>query len=260
MSRQHLGLHVQVILLVIGMARAVPIFAGSEVVGSLIGSTDVTVDGLPALPSQTIFSGDRLQVSNGVAAVIMEGGGGIVLGHNTVASFVRDSNATTATLSEGRARIYCGYGYGPQLHLKSGAITISPALASKTLGEVVIRDQTLSVMTKEGSLRLEGSGERLDVPEGRAIRLTLESGQYSLYGSERAPSRFNLKRPLPLPIVEGAPMTAAHGQWRPGTRQAHADAAKVGKGICKHDPDEVSPSHPKKDKDEGCPNDDEEDE
>ena len=260
MSRQELT-HVQIVLLVIGMVCALPVFAGSDVVGSLIGSTEVTVDGLPAQPGQTIFSGDRLQVSNGSATVWMEGGSGIVLGHNTVASFVRDSNATTAKLSRGRARIYCAHDYRVLLRVRSGDVTISPARGSRTLGEVLMADQTLTVMTKEGSLRLEASGQTLDVPRGEALRLALfEPAQFPLGRSEEAPFRFNLTRALPWPSVEGAPIAAVHIEPRPGTTPAGATAAKPGMGICKHDPDEVSPFKPKGDKDEGCPNDDEEDE
>jgi hypothetical protein len=260
MSRQDLKSCLGVVLLVLGSIGSIPLFAGSEVVGSLIGSRDATVDGHPAVPGQTVFGGDRLQVNNGAATVWMGGGSGMVLGRNTAAAFVRESNEVTAVLSHGRARIYYPADHRVALRLKSGNITIVPAKGSSTLAEVAITDQTLTVMTREGSLRLEGNGQTLEVPKGRAIRLVLESRPFPLGASGEARFQLNLKHALPWPGTEGAPVTAVNRQPGPRTTSVDARGDKVGKGICKHDMDEVSPHHPKKDKDEGCPNDDEEDE
>jgi len=83
------------------MVATVPALAGSAVVGSVAGSTNATVGGQSLLPNTTIFSGDSLQVRDGVAVVAIGKSGRMVFGRDTVASFSRDASEVTVLLSQG---------------------------------------------------------------------------------------------------------------------------------------------------------------
>src|SRR2546426_12135814 len=60
-------LRVCFLALVLGVMGAVPLLGGSAVVGSVAGSMNATIGGQALLPNTTIFSGDSLQVNDGVA-------------------------------------------------------------------------------------------------------------------------------------------------------------------------------------------------
>ena len=85
--------------LLLAMLAAMPVLAGSAVVGSVAGSMNATVGGQALLPNTTIFSGDSVQVRDGVAVLAVGNTGRMILGRDTVASFLRDSNAVTVVLS-----------------------------------------------------------------------------------------------------------------------------------------------------------------
>src|SRR3989442_14799370 len=57
---------------------AVPLLGGSAVVGSVAGSMNATIGGQALLPNTTIFSGDSLQVNDGVAEVNLRHARGLV--------------------------------------------------------------------------------------------------------------------------------------------------------------------------------------
>ena len=87
--------------LLMGAVATVPALAGSAVIGSVAGSMNATVGGQSLLPKTTIFSGDSLQVRDGVAVVAVGNNSRVIFGRDTVASFLRDSNEVTVLLSQG---------------------------------------------------------------------------------------------------------------------------------------------------------------
>ncbi|MGC9994415.1 MAG: hypothetical protein ABSE79_03775, partial [Terriglobia bacterium] len=54
-------------LILLGLVAVAPVFARSAVVGSVAGTMNATVGGQTLLPNTTLFSGDSLQVKDGVA-------------------------------------------------------------------------------------------------------------------------------------------------------------------------------------------------
>src|SRR2546422_11251667 len=60
-------LRVCFLALALGVMGAVPLLGGSAVVGSVAGSMNATIGGQALLPNTTIFSGDSIDVRDGVA-------------------------------------------------------------------------------------------------------------------------------------------------------------------------------------------------
>lgn len=79
MSGNNLKVRIGMLMLLAAVA-VMPVYAGSAVVGSVAGSKDATVGGQALVPSTTLFSGDSLQVNDGVAVIAMGKGAGWCLG------------------------------------------------------------------------------------------------------------------------------------------------------------------------------------
>jgi hypothetical protein len=155
-------------LILLGLVIAVPAFAGSAVVGSVAGSMNATVGGQTLLPNTTLFSGDSLQVKDGVAVVALGSASRIVFGHDTVASFLRDSNEVTVLLGQGNVSVFHD-GAGMLVRMKIGDVSVVPVSGFKTLGEVAMLNGAIVVATKEGMLRVEGNGPAINVAKGKTI-------------------------------------------------------------------------------------------
>lgn len=158
------------ILVLLAAGVAVPTYAGSAVIGSVAGSKDATVGGQALRPSATLFSGDRLQVKEGVAVIAMGQGSRMVFGHQTEASFLREGDGVTVLLGEGNVSLYHPEA-GVGLRVKAGAVTVEPEAGYKTLGEVALLNGSVVVTAKEGKLRVEGNGPAVEVAKGKTITL-----------------------------------------------------------------------------------------
>ncbi len=79
-----------------------PMLAGSAAVGSIAGSRNATLSGEALVPNTTVFSGDTLQVKDGVAVVALDAGNRMVFGRETEASFLREAKNVTVMLSRGK--------------------------------------------------------------------------------------------------------------------------------------------------------------
>jgi hypothetical protein len=154
--------------LLLGAVAAVPALAGSAVIGSVAGSMNASVGGQALLPNTTIFSGDSLQVRDGVAVIAVGNNSRVIFGRDTVASFLRDSNEVTIVLSQGDISMLHPND-GIPLHVKAGEISITPAAGFKTLGEVAILNGSVVVTAKEGALQVEDHGATRNVAKGRTI-------------------------------------------------------------------------------------------
>ena len=80
MLSKHRVVSLSLCLVVLGLVSAVPVFAGSALVGLVAGSMNATVGGQTLLPNTTLFSGDSLQVKDGVAVVALGSASRIVFG------------------------------------------------------------------------------------------------------------------------------------------------------------------------------------
>jgi len=156
------------LLLAIGICLSVSAYAGSAVVGSVAGSVNATVGGQEVVPNATIFSGDSLQVRDGVAVIALGRGSRMVFGRNSTVSFSRETDSVTAVLGQGNVSLFSPDG-GAGVRVKVGEVTIVPAKGFKTMGEVAMVNGRVLVTTKEGLLRVEGDGQAVDVAKGKSI-------------------------------------------------------------------------------------------
>jgi hypothetical protein len=159
-------------LILLGLVAVLPAFAGSAIVGSVAGSMNATVGGQTLLPNTTLFSGDSLQVKDGVAVVALGSTSRMVFGHDTVASFLRDSNEVTVLLGQGNVSVFHNAD-GMPVRMKIGTVSVVPISGFKTLGEVALLNGTVVVTAKDGMLRVdEGNGQVVDVVKGKTIAVT----------------------------------------------------------------------------------------
>ncbi len=175
------------LLLLLGVVAAAPAFAGSAVIGSVAGSMNATIGGQPLIPNTTIFSGDSLQVNDGVAVVAVDKSSRMVFGRDTTASFLRDPNEVTVLLSRGNVSMYHPQD-GAALRLKVGDVTVVPAKGFKTLGEVAMVGGSVVITAKEGSFRVEGNGSALEVAKGKTITIPVKAARAARPGPAGAPA------------------------------------------------------------------------
>src|ERR1019366_7162687 len=166
MTMKNTVLRLTLFALLMGAVATVPAMAGSAVIGSVAGSMNATVGGQSLLPNTTIFSGDSLQVRDGVAVVAVGNNSRGIFGRNTVASFLRDSNEVTVLLSQGHVSIMQP-GNGTRMLVKAGPISIASTPGFKTLGEVAMLNGSVVVTAKEGALQVDNFGQMKDVAKGQ---------------------------------------------------------------------------------------------
>ena len=126
------------------------------------------VGGQTLLPNTTLFSGDSLQVKDGVAVVALGSASRMVFGRDTVASFLRDSNEVTVLLGQGKVSVFHAED-ALGVRVKVGDVSVVPVSGFRTLGEVATLNGAMVVTTKEGILRVEGNGQVINVAKGKTI-------------------------------------------------------------------------------------------
>jgi len=158
-------------MLMVGVVAAVPALAGSAVIGSVAGSMNATIGGQSLLPNTTIFSGDSLQVRDGVAVIAVGSNSRVIFGRDTVASFLKQSDEVTVLLTQGGVSVLHPTD-GTPVRVKAGEISITPAAGFKTLGEVAMLNGSIVVTAKEGALQVDNRGEMKNVAKGQTIVLS----------------------------------------------------------------------------------------
>jgi hypothetical protein len=162
-------LRLSLLALIVGAVATVPVLAGSAVIGSVAGSTNATIGGQSLLPNTTVFSGDSVQVRDGVAVIAVGNSNRVIFGHDTVASFLRDSDEVTVLLSRGNVSMLHP-NEGTAVRVKAGQISITPAAGFKTLGEVAMLNGSVVVTAKEGALQVQDDrGSTKNVAKGQTI-------------------------------------------------------------------------------------------
>lgn len=162
--------------LLVGSVATVPTFAGSAVIGSVAGSMNATIGGQSLLPKTTIFSGDSLQVKDGVAVVAVGNNSRVIFGRDTVASFLRDSDEVTVLLSKGDVSMLHPSD-GTPVRVKAGEVSITPATGFKTLGEVAMLGDSLVITAKQGALHVDDHGTTKNVAQGQTIVVSPKTAQ-----------------------------------------------------------------------------------
>jgi len=162
------NLRLAVFMLLLGAVTSVPVWAGSAVVGSVAGSMNATVGGQALLPNTTIFSGDSLQVRDGVAVVSIGKESRVVLGRETTGSFFMEANEITLVLSQGNVSVLHAT-EAPAMRVKAEDVTVSSAAGFRSLGEVAMVNGAIVVTSKEGSLQVDDRGTPRTVTKGQTI-------------------------------------------------------------------------------------------
>jgi len=179
----------QLVLTVIAMVGIglMPVLAGSAAVGSVAGSRNATLSGAELVPNTTVFSGDNLQVRDGVAVVAMDQGNRMVFGRQTAASFVREAKNVTVLLKSGDVSLYHP-GESSGVRVQAGDATVSPVAGYKTLGEVAMLDGSLVVTAKQGRLQVERQGRTEQVAEGKTLTLPMTTARAPVPNPAAPPS------------------------------------------------------------------------
>ena len=154
--------------LLLGAVAAAPAVAASTAIGSVAGSMNARLSGQALRANTTIFSGDSLEVSDGVAVVAIGTSNRVIFGRDTVASFVRDASQVTVVLSQGDISMLHP-SEGTPLRVKAGEVSITPVANLKTLGDIALLDSTLVITTKEGALQVEEHGVTKNVARGQTL-------------------------------------------------------------------------------------------
>jgi len=162
--------------LLVSVLLVAPALAGSAVIGSVAGSLNATVGSESLLPNTTIFSGDTVQVRDGVAVITVGTDSRVIFGKDTVASFLRDAKEVTVTLNEGDLSVLHPVS-GTPVRVKVGQLYITPAAGFKTLGEIAMLNGSLVVTAKEGELTVAGYGTNRSVTKGQTIVITPKTKQ-----------------------------------------------------------------------------------
>jgi hypothetical protein len=139
---------------------------------------NATVGGQSLLPNTTIFSGDSIQVRDGVAVIAVGSNSRVIFGRETTASFLRESNgdAVTVLLSQGGVSMLHPTD-GTAVRVKVGDVSVTPSAGFKTLGEVAMLNGSLVVTAKEGALQVEGHGVNKSVSKGQTIVIAPKTAQ-----------------------------------------------------------------------------------
>lgn len=155
-----------------GLAMAFP---SSAPVGSLMGSKNATLDGQAVLPHTTLLSGDKVQVNDGLAMVALEQGNRMILGRETEASFLREADRVSISLTHGNLALYHPQASQP-FRVKVGDVTVAPEDGIKTMGEISMLDGLLVVTAKDGTLKVEKAGTTQEVSKGKTITMPASAG------------------------------------------------------------------------------------
>ena len=174
MIRPNHRMYAAIVCLLLGTTAAIPTFAGSAAVGSVAGSMNATVGGQTLLPNTTIFSGDNLQVLDGVAVMVVGGDTRIVLGRDTLATFQRELHAVTVVLNQGNVSVYHP-STSLALRVKVGDVLIQSEPGFKTLSEVAMLNGAIIVTAKEGTVRVDRNGEVTDIAHGRTLTIPIQT-------------------------------------------------------------------------------------
>jgi hypothetical protein len=223
MSSKHCIVRISLCLILLGLVAAVPAFAGSAVIGSVTVSMNATVGGQTLLPDTILFSGDNLQVKEGMAVVALGSTSHMVFGRDTVASFLRESNEVTVLLGQGRVSVFHD-GNGMPVRMKVGDVSVVPVSGFTTLGEVATLNGAIVVTAKEGTLRVEGNGPAVNVAKGKTI--TVVPRMKAPQGGGGGISGATLWGVTATAAAAGAAVLAGVAVSRSGTASSNASAAE----------------------------------
>jgi hypothetical protein len=176
-------------------------YAGPSAIGLVKGSTNASIGEEALLPDTALFSGDRLNVDDGVALVALASTSRMILYHHTKASFLRDSDGVTVLLSQGTVSLFHGENTEP-VRVEVGEISVAPVPGFETVGDVAEGSGVVVVTAKNGRLRVEGNGRVIILASGETLRLALRAG------SPQSATEASVAK-VPLPSLRSTPQSPA---------------------------------------------------
>jgi hypothetical protein len=210
--------------LLLAAVVAVPMYAGSAVVGSVAGSKDATVGGQALLPSTTLFSGDSVQVKEGVAVVAMGQGSRMVFGRQTQASFLREGDGVTVMLGGGNVLMYHPES-GVGMKVKAGTVTVAPEAGNASQGEIAMLNGMVVVTSKEGTLKVEGNGPAQEVAKGKTITVKTKAAAGPQGGAPAAGAPVSSMTAGEIATIGGAAAAGTGAGFSIAARSKASDAA-----------------------------------
>ena len=119
-----------------------------------------------------LLSGDKVAVKNGLAMVTLERGNRMILGRDSEAVFLRETDVLTVRMARGNLSLYHPPD-GSSLRVKAGDVIVAPAGGPGTLGELSLADGLLVVTARDGSLKVERDGTTREVAKGHIMTLAI---------------------------------------------------------------------------------------
>jgi hypothetical protein len=160
-----------VVLLLCCAVSRLPLTAGSMIVGSAINGSSATIAQKELRPGATILSGDSLRVEDGTALVGLADGSRITFGKDTAVSFQTEPRGVITVVDHGKLDFVHPAKVNSAMRLQISDVYVVPGSGFETLGEIAMSGDTLVVMNRKGSLRVEGAGRSVEVPEGMMMTL-----------------------------------------------------------------------------------------
>jgi hypothetical protein len=153
-----------------------PCRAGSPPIGVVARGVQAMVSGQPTYYDTALFNSDKVQVKDGGLAIVKLTRGGVVVLHSqTVASFSREEDGVDVELDHGSISMVEPLEAKP-LGVRAAGVFVEPVRGFKTLGDVALLNNRLSVTAREGRIRLEGRGIVTDIAKGKTITLNIAGG------------------------------------------------------------------------------------
>jgi hypothetical protein len=178
-------------------------FAAS-VIGVVTESSQASIGGSLALRGQTVLSGDRLLVGEGAAIILLAPATRVILRRDTEVSFQRTRDGAAVALLARGDLSFSHNGGNPQIQVRTGNVTIRPASRLRTQGIVTVEDGALTIAAASGSVRVEGAGQTMDLPEGKAVQLVADGGSTGGTPAPTASTGPNWAKPVLCGLAGGA--------------------------------------------------------
>src|SRR5207249_10057719 len=118
-----------------------------------------------------ILNGDSLRVEDGTALVGLQEGSRITLGKDTIVSFQSESRGVTTVVDHGTLDFLHPANVDSVMRMQIADVGVVSGKGFETLGTIAMTGDTLVVMARQGSLRVEGGGRSVEVGEGKVSRL-----------------------------------------------------------------------------------------
>jgi hypothetical protein len=172
MVTKRVGIYVGLGWLLLVTASICALAGPGAVVGTLVTGSDIRVGGLPAKPGLTIMSGDSLVAGDDGGVIMVGAANRITLGARVALSFDKSTSEVLVRLLQGGLILFHPDKEETSVRVEAGDVSILPASGFATLAEVSMSKEELTIAAKKGLLSVQGDGQTVQLPPGRAIKFS----------------------------------------------------------------------------------------